>query len=1046
MADRNTAGSQIVSLMNQSHLNQPGFVRLMSRLVIFICLTAANLIAQESKPQAAVSVHLDEQEPFRAAEAGFEISRNDLLSGVRFQSNLKLQSGTVFGMTDGSGGHRIFAAANEQGDPWVVEYSDLRIQQLEEIRVFSWNRDTRARQDYDVAVSSDGGSTWQLVATRVTAKKSGALAVTRVVASFDAVTNLRFTFRQVHNNTHSAILEIDALGEKIPVPTIEELRSEGKKFSKYLDPKALAVPDGPPKANLTAFQHEIKPLLEASCVKCHGPDKQKGKFRVDTLDPDMINGEDGAWWVEVTDTISQGEMPPPDEEDVELADADRAKVVDWISQELLVASQSRRSEQGHTSFRRLTRYETSYALQDLLGLPYDFARDLPPETESEDGFQNSSEMLQMTSAQFETYREIAHTALSKATVRGEQPEPVRYVITGESAEANFQKDRLSSIEKLRKKTDADSQAKLAELEKVAWTYDANKAHFVNLETGRGFPSRSGYGRNSFRPLKELRETPEVSNYVLALPGNTQQILDFGDFLPGSGTLLLRVRAWQSSTDSPSHPDLRIHFGYQPSNNSKTSFRVGEWTITSTSDSPEFYEMDLHLGEISRNAFRGKHPLGKRPNPSEYLVFQNLSSSGIHIDYIEVTAPHYDQWPPESHQRVFAAGVDPESNPRKILSDFMRRAWRRPATELELDKKLALFNAIRQSCDDAQQAMLEVLATVISSPNFLYIVQSPEPENFDLATRLAMFLWSSVPDEELLHLAEVGRLSDTDTLAKQVDRMLVDERSARFSHHFVRQWLGLALLDYQKVEENLREAMGQEPIELFAEILRQDSNILDFLHSDYTMLNEKLANHYGINDVFGSEFRRVDLQPESRRGGILTQAGLLAMNADGKHSHPLKRGIWLLENILHDPPPPPPPAVPEIDLADPRILKMTLKERMADHRDDPACASCHEKIDPWGIAFENYDALGKWRSEDSVGVLFNGDKLQGMDGLKRYLLELRQDQFARAMTHKLTSYALGRPMSFGDRTSLEQITAKTRRDGDGLKTLIRNIILSNLFNS
>ena len=411
-----------MSLMNQSHLNQPGFVRLMSRLVIFICLTAANLIAQESKPQTAVSVHLDEQEPFRAAEAGFEISRNDLLSGVRFQSNLKLQSGTVFGMTDGSGGHRIFAAANEQGDPWVVEYSDLRIQQLEEIRVFSWNRDTRARQDYDVAVSSDGGSTWQLVATGVTAKKSGALAVTRVVASFDAVTNLRFTFRQVHNNTHSAILEIDALGEKIPVPTIEELRSEGKKFSKYMDPKALAVPDGPPKANLTAFQHEIKPLLEASCVKCHGPDKQKGKFRVDTLDPDMINGEDGAWWVEVTDTISQGEMPPPDEEDVELADADRAKVVDWISQELLVASQSRRSEQGHTSFRRLTRYETSYALQDLLGLPYDFARDLPPETESEDGFQNSSEMLQMTSAQFETYREIAHTALSKATVRGEQPE------------------------------------------------------------------------------------------------------------------------------------------------------------------------------------------------------------------------------------------------------------------------------------------------------------------------------------------------------------------------------------------------------------------------------------------------------------------------------------------------------------------------------------------------------------------------------------------------------------------------------------------------
>ena len=207
----------------------------------------------------------------------------------------------------------------------------------------------------------------------------------------------------------------------------------------------------------------------------------EGKFRVDTLDPDMINGEDGAWWVEVTDAISQGEMPPPDEEDVELADADRAKVVDWISQELLVASQARRRAGAHfvPPFDPLRNQLRPAGSPGLLR----FRRDLPPETESEDGFQNSSEMLQMTSAQFETYREIAHTALSKATVRGEQPEPVRYVITGESAEANFQKGRLSSIEKLRKKTDADSQAKLAEQEKVAWTYDANKAHFVNLETG-----------------------------------------------------------------------------------------------------------------------------------------------------------------------------------------------------------------------------------------------------------------------------------------------------------------------------------------------------------------------------------------------------------------------------------------------------------------------------------------------------------------------------------------------------------------------------------
>ncbi len=868
----------------------------------------------------------------------------------------------------------------------------------------------------------------------------------------------RFTF-QFDDATHYQLSEIaldgvSLKGAQLAVPpTIEELRSEGRKLSKYLDTKALAVPDGPPEADLATFHSEIQPLLKASCVKCHGPDKQKGDFRVDTLDPDMVNGADGAWWVEVTDTISQGEMPPPDEEDVELADDDRAKVVDWISQELLVASQSQRSEQGHTSFRRLTRYETSYALQDLLGLPYDFAKDLPPETESEDGFQNSSEMLQMTAAQFETYREIAHTALTKATVRGEQPTPVRYVITGETTEDNFQSGKIRSLKNLKSSKEADSpktQEKIAKLEQDLWKYNPQSAHFIDLRSGQGFTARSGYGKNSFRPVaaEQSAAVPAVSDYVLSLPRGQSQLIDLGDSLPASGTLRLRIRAWRSSTASPSAPDLRVDFGYQPSNNSKTSFPVGEMTIAATADSPEIYDLDIPLGEISRNAFRGKFPLGKRPNPSEYLVFLNRYSGredgGIHIDYIEVTAPYYETWPPASHRRIFAEGSDLDARPRDILRDFIHRAWRRPATDAELDKKLALYHAIRPSCDDAQAAMIETLATVISSPHFLYIVQTPQPTDYDLATRLAMFLWSSVPDQPLLQLAASGSLSDPAILTQQIERMLTDERAERLAHHFVRQWLGMTLLDYQEIDKDLRSAMGREPIEMFAEMLREDSDILDFLHADYTVINERLANHYGIKEVYGSEFRRVSLQPDSKRGGILTQAGLLAMNADGKHSHPLKRGIWLLENILHDPPPPPPPAVPEIDLADPRILEMTLKERMADHRNDAACASCHEKIDPWGIAFENYDALGRWRTEDSLGILFNGDKLQGMDGLKRYLLELRQDQFASAMTHKLASYALGRPMSFGDRTSLEQITAQTRRDGDGLKTLIRNIILSDLF--
>ena len=198
------------------------------------------------------------------------------------------------------------------------------------------------------------------------------------------------------------------------------------------------------------------------------------------------------------------------------------------------------------------------------------------------------------------------------------------------------------------------------------------------------------------------------------------------------------------------------------------------------------------------------------------------------------------------------------------------------------------------------------------------------------------------------------------------------------------------------------------------------------------------------------FGLVPLGPAHSRGGLLTQPGLLAMNSDGKDSHPLKRGIWLLESFLNDPPPPPPPAVPEIDLSDPEIAKLSLKQRMEDHRNDPACYSCHAKIDPWGIAFEEFNAVGSFRTEiqgkpvDSTSQLFNGQTLDGVDGLKRYLLQNRQDQFVRALVYKMTTYALGRPLRFSDRASIEEITAKVRQQGDGLATIVRLITTSNLF--
>ena len=376
-------------------------------------------------------------------------------------------------------------------------------------------------------------------------------------------------------------------------------------------------------------------------------------------------------------------------------------------------------------------------------------------------------------------------------------------------------------------------------------------------------------------------------------------------------------------------------------------------------------------------------------------------------------------------------------------------------------------------------MIEVLATVLSSPKFLYLdnrgvdlqpavadgktdeqSRSGTLSQDELATRLSMCLWCSTPDDELLELAATTTLSDPEVLDSQVKRMLSDARSQRFSRHFVRQWLGMELLDfldvdrkaYPQFDDALRQAMQEEPVAFFHDILQNNHSVLDFIHADYTMANERLAEHYGLNDIYGNDFRRVKLGPECRRGGLMTQSGLLAMNSDGKDSHPLKRGIWMLKCLLNDPPPPPPPAVPKIDLADPEIAKLTLKQRIENHRNDAACMSCHAKIDPWGIAFENYDAVGSWRTQvqgnpvDATSQLFNGQQLDGMDGLKRFLLKNRQDQFVRAMVYKMTTYALGRPLTFGDRSSVDHITAQLREQGDGLATMVSLILTSELFQS
>lgn len=859
------------------------------------------------------------------------------------------------------------------------------------------------------------------------------------------------------------------------IATLDELKVAGSLSSKYRKRTSRNVSNEAPSANLAAFRNDVEPILRRSCIECHGASNQEGNIRIDTLDPDLFQGDDVDWWLEVLAVLSNGEMPPVGESD--LSDGDRSKVVEWLSSQIQLASAVRRSQEGHSSFRRMTRYEYNYVLQDLLGLPYNFAKDLPPEATSEDGFQNSSELLHMSLVQFGIYQEAGLKALKKATVSGPQPDPIYWGVSMKDASGEAwtrQQERLDKIH-AEHKDDPDKLKQALTRHANRTRNRPNQTHYRNLVNGQHARASWSYGggKYAWKPSHKRPEFPEAFDHVAVIPPKQRLIVELGDTVPEQGLLRIRFRASRTTTDPAHIASLQLEFGWQASNDSQASVKISDQdlVIDAKPDEPRIYQWEIPLSEIyPRNSMRGTWKMGDLPNPSELVKFVNSSVSqvDIQIDFVEITAPVYRQWPPNSHLRIFVDSpnkTDEEAYAREVLANFMPRAWRGEVSKADIDQKLALFKRIRPECGDSQEALLEVLATVLASPRFLYLVQTPgkgkdaamlKPE--ETATRLSMFLWCSSPDQELLELARSRQLHIPTVLVGQVKRMLADPRSRRFSKHFVRQWLGMQLLDFLDVDRKaypqfdspLKEAMQSEPIAFFQDVLQRNGSVLDFIHADYTLVNERLARHYGLNDVYGNHFRRVKL--DSRRGGLLTQAGLLAMNSDGKDSHPLKRGIWMLESLLNNPPPPPPPAVPEIDLADPEIAKLTLKQRIEDHRNQAACLSCHAKIDPWGIAFENYDAVGSWRSQingtkvDASSQLFNGQELHGMDGLKRFLLKNRQDQFVRALVHKMTTYALGRPLTFGDRSRIDQMTSEIRKQGDGLATMVEVIATSELFRS
>jgi hypothetical protein len=758
------------------------------------------------------------------------------------------------------------------------------------------------------------------------------------------------------------------------------------------------------------FQTQVRPLLEKYCADCH---KQRGKanLKLFTLNPDIVGGPDAETWHDVLNRLNRGEMPPKDAP--QLAEDDRETLVSWLTGQLTLASQRKRSTRGRTVIRRLTGYEYNNTMQDLLGIDYDFALNLPPESQSPDGFKNNGQNLSISPLQIEYYLQAARTAMQKAIVVGPRPEVIHH-------------------------------------------------HVVKSTSGNN---------------KKTAVANELDHKTRFLA----RLLEF----PRSGPFTISITAFARLPKGHHAPRMEVRLGLRADVLSPSKL-LGEVDITGTEQDPQTIEMH---GRIESFPLPGKNPkfpgivfscsnLSAKPipkNADQATAAQPL----IVITSLDFNGPNYDQWPPSHHTQILPPRDSEMANSQQrqyaadVIATFMARAYRRPVSGDEVKQVLMLYDTLRGRHPSLEETMQEVLAGVLISPSFLYLAEprtnsrKRQPlSSHELASRLSYFLWNTMPDQQLMELANSGRLSRPPMLKQQVDRMLASPRSWNFVDHFTSQWLDLDGLDriavnpeyYPDFDDRLKQQMRLETQHFFAELLDKNLSALNLLDSDFTMLSPRLAEHYGLAVPTSSQFQRVAIPAGDHRGGLLGQASFLLINSNGEDSHAIKRAVWIRDRLLNDPPAPPPPDVPDLETQQGETLKLSLTEQLALHREKAACQSCHRDIDPWGIPLEHYDAVGRWREEVMRKVkgkpiraaviadsrLPDGTQLNGLLELKQYLLEQRSDQFSEAIARKMMTYALGRSLELTDNKEVTEITEKFISGGHQLRKLIVTIVQSDAF--
>ena len=811
---------------------------------------------------------------------------------------------------------------------------------------------------------------------------------------------------------------------EIPVCKFEPQKSIAAKFARLVGVLvvgccSLATADESPD-----FGKEVLPILVARCGQCHGEETQEARLRFDRLSIDMVNNRRAAHsWREALHQINAGEMPPEDE--TPLTGAERETVTKWIGTTLQKAIAEQRSSGGRVVLRRLNNAEYQNTMFDLLGLEMDYTRDLPPDAVSPDGYTNNGQSLRISAIQLEYYLDTARRALERVIVSGPPPRVFRH------------RFESSNVGGWRGPTEKSNRLERAQkfLAKMVKDYPEAGEFRVRVQTRAELKPEKGFPllecSVGYRPDTEVHF--KVAGIEEIVSERSQQIVFSGRLenfpLPVRGQgkypgLVVRLRNVYSD-------------GTQP---------------------------PKKLEKIKRN---GKEVNAFRPEPDLPALL---------IDSVEFEGPVYSQWPPQNHRRILFESELRNRNEvayvREVLRRFLTRAFRRPVDRFEVEEMFAHFASIRPHFLRFEDAIRETLAMVLIQPDFLFIMEADSEEkrridDWELASRLSYFLWSTMPDARLFQLADSELLHKPTVLKSEVLRMLADERGDRFATRFVTQWLGLDTIEYTSIDRErypkfddlMKPHMQRETIELFSHLLQSNESTLRLLDAPFTMLNEPLARHYGIEGIRGRDFQHVSLPPETRRGGLLGHAGILLANSSGRDSHPIRRAVWIRDRLLHDPPAPPPPDVPELDEANPEFAKLSIREQLEVHRDRESCASCHRDIDPWGIALENFDAVGKWRDTITQHVgeekeekrpvvardtLPDGTTLNGPDGLRHHLVTHRTSDFAAALVRNLLTYALGRSLELSDEENVDDLAEQFASDGFQLRPLILKIVASDSF--